>query len=208
MTNLSDLERLEFNAVDLMARPDCTPARFNALRSTLTKIRALKKQYLLQHPALLRKVHTAPLDRDRPNAKNPDDALAADALIFRAPQDLVGLTIHTVAGAIHVPASGIVETAAHHTDLHRELIGRGFEKLYSIDRYGKSATSADLAQMFAPAALQPIGGNLLKALANRAENASATPSETRQENFDGPQPAATYARSCAAFRARYFGREE
>jgi hypothetical protein len=33
------------------------------------------------------------------------------------------------------------------------------------------------------------------------------PSETRDENFDGPQPAATFAGSLAAFRKKYYGEE-
>lgn len=212
MTSLADIEKLEHQCVDVMARADTTAVQRGELAETLAKIRALKREYLTAHPAVLRKgsakLHTAQAERDRPNAPSPDAMLGSDPLAFRAPQDLTGLTIHTVAGMIRVPASGIVEAAAHHVALHSELVGRGFRQLYGVDRFARCATG-DPVQMFARAALQPIGGDLLRGLGDRAEKASAVPFETRQENFDGPQPAALYASSCAAFRARYFfGREE
>jgi hypothetical protein len=212
MTSLEDIEKLEHQCVDVMARADTPPTQRGQLAGTLAKIRALKKEYLLAHPGVLRKsttkLHTWPLDRDQPNAKNPDEAVGSDPLVFRAPPELRDLTIVTVNGTIHVPAHGVVETNPDHTELHAELRGRGFKQLHSVDRFGKSANGADLAQMFARDALQPIGSSdLFKGPAARALAAAAVPSEMRHENFDGPGPAATFAGSLAAFRKKYFGEE-
>src|SRR6202011_3918572 len=61
------------------------PTQRGQLAGTLAKIRALKKEYLLAHPGVLRKsttkLHTWPLDRDQPNAKNPDEAVGSDPLV-------------------------------------------------------------------------------------------------------------------------------
>jgi hypothetical protein len=138
-----------------------------------------KRRLLAANPTVLRKVRAEPAPKDRPNAAMPDAMLGSDPLIFRAPRDLVGLVLHTIAGAISVPDHGIVEAAAHHTELHAELLGRDFRQLHGVDRFGKSATG-DPVQMFVRGRLQPIGGDLLKSLGNRAEKASAVPTETRQ----------------------------
>jgi hypothetical protein len=169
MTTLSDVEVLEYRIIDVRSRPSCTPADTAVLDRMLEKVRGLKREYLSRHAEVLRKgaakLHTTPLDRDAPNAKNPDSMLssASGPLAFRAPPELAGLVLHTVAGAIAVPDHGVIEVAAHHLELHSELRGRGFRQLHSIDRYGKSATG-DLVQMFERSRLQPIGGDLLKSL--------------------------------------------
>jgi hypothetical protein len=122
--------------------------------------------------------------------------------MFRAPSELCGLTIHTLAGMIAVPAHGVVETHPDHTALHQELRGRGFRELHAVDRTGKTSVAA--VQMFQPDRLALIGADdgFLSAMHRRAD---AVPGETRRENFDGPQPAATHCNSLKEFRRRYFG---
>src|SRR5215472_10729674 len=77
------------------------------------------------------KVRVYPAPANRPNAPSPD-VFFYDAVVFRAPPELIGFTIHTSHGVIDVPSSGIVRTNPEHTALHKELIGRGFRRMTGI----------------------------------------------------------------------------
>ena len=124
----------------------------------LAETRELKRQWLSEHPAILRKVGTGPLDRDRPNALHPDAVVGSkiEPTMFRAPRELCGLTIHTCAGMIAVPAHGVVATHPDHSELHAELAGRGFARLHSINKFGKCADGSDPAAALARDRLQLI----------------------------------------------------
>jgi hypothetical protein len=216
VTSLRDLEQLEYTAVDLLARPSCSRADSDVLAGILTKVRALKAAYLAQHPNVLRKgaakLHTAPLDRDRPNAKNPDDTLSSDSgpLHFRAPAHLRDMTLHLSTGhALSVPPSGVVEIAADHVDVQDALRESGFVQLRGIDRSGKAADNGpDPADAFHRSRLTRIGGgdtDLLRALGARAIKAAVAPIERRIET-DDRAPALGYARSLEEFYRRYLNR--
>jgi len=205
--SLARIEELEFQLVDQLAHGDLSNVDRQKAQSALTKLRELKKAWLADHPDILRKaskIHSEPLPRDRGNALNPDDTLASkpSPLAFRAPAELRGLTIHTVAGMILVPDHGVIEVHPDHTELHAELRGRGFRQLHGVDAVGKASTAA--VAMFRPSALKIIGENddFLRALGRRADT---VPSEKRQVVWDGPGPRAVYATSGAEFRKIYFG---
>ena len=129
--SLAEIERLEYTAVDEMARPSCGRRRFSALSDALTKLRILKAQYLADHPNILRKSQSegsyeqfkrdlaaAKLSRElpqqsRPNAPMPDSGLpSVESRAFRSPKELEGMRIHTVGGYIDVPSHGTVHIAA------------------------------------------------------------------------------------------------
>jgi hypothetical protein len=211
--NLEDIERLEHQCVRAMARADITPMRRTELAETLQKIRALKREYLTAHPSVLRKVTREPAPGDRPNAISPDRALGSDAapLHFRAPAHLRDLVLHLSTGhALTVPASGVVEIAAHHVDVQTALREQGFSELRGIDRSGKATDGGpDPAAAFDRSRLTRIGGgdaDLLRALGARAIKAAVAPIERRVEPDGGPGPALTYCRSLEEFHRRFFGR--
>lgn len=169
------------------------------------RVRDLNMQYPAQHPNVLRKVAPTP---PSPTA-NGTVANTVNEKVFRAPAHLCDLTMHTCRGALAVPASGIVQAAASHTDLHQELRDRGFREMRQVDRAGKCSDGGDHpADAFHRDRLTRIGGNdPIGGLRDRAAKAASVAIETRQEDFGGPGPATTYCRSAAEFRRRYFGRE-
>jgi hypothetical protein len=208
--SLAVIENLEYRAVALLAgylRPDDRAT----VEKSLDALRIAKGRLLASNPSLLRKLGREPAERDRPNAKNPDSLLGSngvDERVFRAPGELHGLSIFTCRGQINIPDHGIIHINGAHEDLASELKGRNCKEMRQVDRCGKSVDGTDLTQMFERAALEPIGSSdLFKGLAARALAASAAPSEMRVEALDGPQPAATFAGSLAAFRKKYFGEE-
>ena len=105
---------------------------------TLAKVRALKKQYLSEHPGVLRKISREPAAKDRPNAAQPtpNGSNGIDERVFRAPGELHGLSVYTCRGQIIIPDHGIIHINAAHEDLATELKGRNFREMRQIDRTG------------------------------------------------------------------------
>lgn len=204
MTTLSEIENLEFRCIDLLTKAMPAASR-RKLSAALDSLRATKRKMLAANPSVLRKLHTGPAPKDKPNALHPDATLgsAVEPKVFRAPAELCGMTIHTVAGMIAVPNHGVVETHPDHAELHQELRGRGFRELHGVDRCGKSAVG-DPVRMFRPDALRVIGSDdgFLAALYRRAD---VVPGEQRTEHCDGPGPAPQYCATAADFRRQYFG---
>lgn len=205
MADLAEIERLEYLAIDLLAKA-MPPASRRNLTAALDSLRATKRKMLAANPSVLRKLHTDPAPKDAPNAPMPmaDGSLGSsvEEKLFRAPSELAGMSIHTCRGQIQVPPHGVVHTNAAHEDLHRELKGRGFRELHAIDAVGKNSTAA--VHMFRHDRLPLIGENddFFRALHRRAD---VTPAEQRFEQLDGPGPAPTYCRSASEFRQSYFG---
>jgi hypothetical protein len=161
MTSLQELERLEYRAVAILSRRDLSPEKRGRLGKMLGDLRTAKAAWLRDHPEILRKVGTQPLDRDKPNARHPDGTLrerdtGLETRHFRAPTELAGLSIATCRGVISVPPSGVVEVNAAHSDLIAELKGRQFSELRDISSFGKAVDGRDLFGQFRPDRLERI----------------------------------------------------
>jgi hypothetical protein len=165
---------------------------------------------------VLRKVRTEPAPKDHANAPvplgdgglGPQDAEAA--LHFRAPPQLRDISaIHLDTGhSLNIPPSGIVEINPRHSAVIAEIKIRGFRQMRPIDKFGKTLDGSDPSLAFRRDRLRVIGdGDLLRGLSDRAEKASAVPSEMRREDPDGPGPRPMYATSAQSFRRAYFGEE-
>jgi hypothetical protein len=212
--SLDALEELEYHAVHLLTLY-LLPSDRARLEKSLADLRIAKRRLLAANPSILRKVRTEPTERDQPNAPmpQPDAGLGSnnlELLHFRAPESLRDISsIHLNTGhQMNIPPSGIVEINPRHSAVIAEIKARGFRQMRPIDKFGKTLDGSDPAAAFHRDRLRVIGGpNLLQDLADRARKASTVPCEMRVEAHDGPQPAATFAGSLAAFRRKYFGEE-
>ena len=238
MVSLTEIQELIFRCVDALSRA-MPAARRERLTKGLAALRVAERDYLASHPNILRKASgegsyeqfqrdlaAAKLGREAPPAPNAPTP-AENETVYRAPENLRGLTLHTVAGMLEIPGHGIVSIAARpdgHDDkcecakcsMHRDLRGRGFREQHAR----KSASAVALegirdvhrlgrARAIAVAAVGKArgvdaGDDVGAWLHDRAAKAGV-PSETRRPQYDGPGPAPQYATSAADFRRQYYG---
>jgi|HubBroStandDraft_6_1064221.scaffolds.fasta_scaffold478786_1 hypothetical protein len=137
----------------------------------------------------MKKLHTGPAPQDKPNAPMPmaDGSLGqgVEEKLFRAPAELVGMSIHTCRSQVEIPPHGVVHTNAEHEDLHAELRGRGFREMKALDRTGKAVDGSDVTHLFDRSLLRRIGGadgDVMQGLAARAAKAATAPLERRVDN--------------------------
>jgi hypothetical protein len=225
---LTQLEKFQFEIVDILAG-QCTRALRTKLTEVLAQLRA-EKASMLKGSTALRKTTPGPADKDRLNAQNPDEALTTpqgqmrQIRMYQAPPELCdgNTSLHTCRGLLPISTHGQVVTDAAHTDLHRELVGRGFALLHgntarkidpSDPRFSgirkQRIENAVASALFRPSRLAVIGGpgqDMLRALHDRVGKAAASPTEARIVDRSVPQPGdALFCRSAADFRAHYLG---
>lgn len=240
-TSLSEIEALEYRALStLTGNSNLKPDARTRLVKALAQLRVLKKAWLAEHPSVLRKASgegsyeqfqrdlaAAKLGRELPPRSIPKAVPTENETVYRAPENLRGLTLHTVSGMLTVPDHGIVHIASRpdgHADececakcsMHRDLRGRGFREQHAR----KSASEAALEEIrdihrLATArqiAVQLIGkqhnsaaGDDIGAWLHARGSQAGISSETRQPQYDGPGPAPQYAANASEFRRQYYG---
>ena len=148
MVSLTEIQELIFRCVDALSRP-MPAARRERLTKGLAALRAAEGDYLASHKDVLCKSSTEgsweQFERDLAAVKQgrnaappkPSPVPTENETVYRAPENMRGLTLHTVAGMLTVPDHGIVHIAARpngHDDkcdcakcsMHRDFAGAGF----------------------------------------------------------------------------------
>ena len=238
MVSLTEIQKLIFKCVDALSR-DLPAAKRDRLEKGLAELRAAEGDYLASHKDVLCKSSTEgsweQFERDLAAVKQgrnaappkPSPVPTENETVYRAPENMRGLTLHTVGGMLPVPDHGIVHVAARpngHDDkcdcakcsMHRDLKGRGFREQHARKSSSEAALEeirdihrAGHARQIAVGIIgkqrgTDAGDDVGKWFHDRGSQ-SGVLSEVRVENLDGPRPALTYCASAAEFHKRYYG---
>ena len=240
MVSLKEIQELIFRTVDVLSR-EIPAAKRDRLEKGLVALRAAERDYLMSHPSVLAKASAegsweqfqldlAAVKQGRNAAPpKPSPVPTENETVYRAPENMRGLTLHTVGGMLPVPDHGIVHVAARpngHDDkcdcakcsMHRDLKGRGFREQHARKSAEASALDAIRGVHRAGRARQiavgvvgkargtDAGDDVTRWFQDRAAQAGV-PSEERLPQYDGPGPAPEYATSAADFRRQYYNKE-
>ncbi len=239
MVSLKEIQELIFRTVDALSSQILSATKRDRLTKGLAALRSAERDYLMSHPSVLAKASAegsweqfqldlAAVKQGRNAAPpKPSPVPTENETVYRAPENMRGLTLHTVGGMLPVPDHGIVHVAARpngHDDkcdcakcsMHRDLKGRGFREQHARKSAGAAALDAirdvHRAGRARAIAVQLVGkqrgakaGDDIGAWLHARGSQPGIMSETRIENLDGPRPALTYCASAAEFHKRYYG---
>ena len=166
MVSLTEIQELIFRTVDALSSGSIGDKARPARPKDWRHCARLSGDYLASHTVFCAKSSTEgsweQFERDLAAVKQgrnaappkPSPVPTENETVYRAPENMRGLTLHTVGGMLPVPDHGIVHVAARpngHDDkcdcakcsMHRDLKGRGFREQHAR----KSSSEAALEEI-------------------------------------------------------------